>query len=95
MNVKGHFETRVGNQTLKGEDAWNYVNSLGAEGWELVSVATIIGSTTVGWDQALFTGTKCEATTSTGSALWFKRPIEHATQLVVGSHAAPWIGVPC
>jgi hypothetical protein len=38
------FMTKVGSEILAGEKVWEYINSLGQEGWEMVNVVERIGN---------------------------------------------------
>jgi len=59
-----HYELKVGNDTLMGQDVWDYVDKLGEAGWELVSVVPEIQTHAGG------------GTFTDGYMLWFKRPVE-------------------
>ncbi len=62
MLQAGHYEIKLGDRTLKGQDVTNYIDSLGNEARELVSaVPEVVGHGAAG----SFTD---------GYMLWFKRP---------------------
>ena len=45
LDTKGEWTMRLGTDTLKWEGIYNYFDSLGTDGWELVSVVSHIGDT--------------------------------------------------
>ena len=45
IDTNGEWTMRLGTNTLKWEGIYNYFNSLGTDGWELVSVVSHIGDT--------------------------------------------------
>lgn len=73
LSGSAHYELKHGDKhprsrlepghTLKNEDVWDYINKLGKEGWELVSVIPEIQSSSTDHHQQM------------DIVLWFKRPI--------------------
>jgi hypothetical protein len=70
---KGKYE--IHREDAEGKDVWAYLNELGLKGWELVSVAPIVGSAS---KMGLFDIGPREATSTAGYFLWFKRPVPEA-----------------
>ena len=45
INSNGEWSMRLGSDTLKWEGIHNYFNSIGEQGWELITVTSHIGDT--------------------------------------------------
>jgi len=85
---EGAYTLKVGNKELSGKDAWDYLASLGMEGWELVSVTSHIGAvneekSTVGKTLLsaavmgpLVTTMAQNKSGTIGYFFWYKRPMQ-------------------
>lgn len=65
----------VGTEATKGKDAWQKLNELGNEGWELVSVVPIVASQRVGSMLEMLALQPKYATMTAGYWLWFKKHV--------------------
>ncbi len=64
----GYSITLGDNSTVAGPQVWHYINELGRDGWELISVNVVKDGNGMADNDQL---------------LWFKRPLDAATEKTV------------
>ena len=64
---KGKYRIRRLGNVIEDNDVWKYIGELGQKGWELVSVAPIVGSKTI---MGLLDVQGREAIVTSGYFLW-------------------------